>query len=87
MSGGEPSLAVLGRLGRAQVEQTVRRAARRLGRDRGAPMGLDTIVVPDSSVAVEAASLLHTEAPAVLAAHSGNCCAASPFVVSDRGEE
>lgn len=52
------------------MEQTVRRAARRIGRNRPAAMALDAVVIPDSPVAVEAASLLRTEAPPVLAAHS-----------------
>lgn len=70
MTESEPTLAVLPRLGRAQFEQTLRRAARRLGRARPEPLPLDVITVPDSPVAREAAGLLRAEAPAVLAAHS-----------------
>lgn len=66
----DSTLAVVGRLGRAQLEQTVRRAARRLGVDRPEPLPLDTVAVPDSPVAVEAANVLSAQAPAVLAAHS-----------------
>lgn len=66
----EPTLAVVSRLGRAQFEQTVRRAARRMGMDRPGPVGLAEVPVPDSAVAVEASALLHHEAPATLAAHS-----------------
>lgn len=66
----EPTLAVVGRLGRAQFEQTVRRAARRMGMDRPAPVGLAEVPVPDSAVALEASALLLHEAPATLAAHS-----------------
>lgn len=70
MSGGEPALAVVGRLGRAQLDQVVRRAARRVGRDRPEALPLSTIPVPDTPVALEAASLLANQAPSVLAAHS-----------------
>lgn len=66
----EPAPAVVGRLGRAQLEQTLRRAARRMGKDRPAPVGLTEVPVPDSAVALEAAALVHHEAPATLAAHS-----------------
>ena len=66
----EPELAVVSRLGRAQLEQTVRRAARRMGKDRPQPVGLTEVPVPDSAVALEAAALLRDEAPATLAAHS-----------------
>lgn len=48
----------------------MRRAARRIGRDLPEPAALDAVPVPDSAVAVEAARLLRSEAPAVLAAHS-----------------
>ena len=70
MSGNASTLAVVGRLGLAQFEQTMRRAARRIGRDRPEVAGRDTIPVPDSAVAIEAACLLSNEAPAVLVAHS-----------------
>lgn len=70
MSGDESTLAVVGRLGRAQFEQTLRRAARRIGWDRPDVLVLEGIPFPDSSVAVGAAALLHKEAPTVLAAHS-----------------
>ncbi len=66
----EPDLAVVSRLGRAQLEQTVRRAARRMGKDRPQPVGLTEVPVPDSAVALEAAALVRHEAPATLAAHS-----------------
>ncbi|CAN1560720.1 hypothetical protein MCEMAEM6B_02667 [Mycobacteriaceae bacterium] len=70
MSGGESTLAVVGRLGRAQLDQVVRRAARRVGRDRPDALPLSIIPVPDTPVALEAASLLASQAPSVLAAHS-----------------
>lgn len=70
MSRSDSTLSVVGRLGRAQVEQTMRRAARRIGRDLPEPAALESIPVPDSAVAVEAARLLRGAAPAVLAAHS-----------------
>jgi HD-GYP domain-containing protein (c-di-GMP phosphodiesterase class II) len=70
VSGGESTLAVVGRLGRAQLDQVVRRAARRVGRDRPEALPLSIIPVPDTPVALEAASLLASQAPSVLAAHS-----------------
>lgn len=70
MSGGGPTLGFVGRLGRAQFEQTVRRVARRMGRDLPAAVALKEIAVPDTAVAVEAAGLLRHEAPTTLAAHS-----------------
>jgi cyanamide hydratase family protein with HD domain len=70
MSGGESTLAVVGRLSRAQVEQNVRRAARRMGWDRPDALAVNDIPFPDSSVAAGAAALLRKEAPPVLAAHS-----------------
>ena len=70
MSDGEPTLAVVGRLGRAQLDQILRRAARRVGRDRPEALALSVIPVPDTPVALEAASLLADQAPSVLAAHS-----------------
>lgn len=66
----EPTLAVVSRLGRAQFEQTVRRAARQMGKGRPRAVGLAEVAVPDSAVALEAAALLQHEAPATLAAHS-----------------
>ncbi len=66
----DSTLAVVSRLGRAQFEQTMRRAVRRVGVNRPEPMSLDVISIPDSPVAVEAANLLSAQAPAVLAAHS-----------------
>lgn len=66
----EPDLAIVSRLGRAQFEQTMRRAARRMGWDRPEAIPARAIVHPDSAVAVEAANLLRSEAPTVLAAHS-----------------
>jgi hypothetical protein len=70
VSAGEPALAVLGRLGRAQLEQTLRRAARHLGRGRPESYSLSSIPRPDSPVAIAAASLLRGQAPQVLVAHS-----------------
>ena len=70
MSGGEPTLAVVGRLGRAQLDQVMRRAALRVGRDRPEVLPLSAVPVPDTPVALEAASLLANQAPSVLAAHS-----------------
>lgn len=61
--------AVLGRLGRAQVEQSLRRAARMMGRNRPESVALGDIGVPDTATALEAASLLRAKAPGVLAAH------------------
>lgn len=66
----DSTLAAVSRLGRAQFEQTMRRAVRRVGVNRPEPMPLDAIAIPDSPVAVEAANLLGAQAPAVLAAHS-----------------
>lgn len=70
MSGGEPTLAVVSRLGRAQLEQILRRAARQMGRSRPDAQSINTIPRPDSPLAVEAASLLSGQAPEVLVAHS-----------------
>ena len=69
MTTGEPTLAVVSRLGRAQLEQSLRRAARRIGRDRPEALALNTIDYPDTAVALEAASLLGAQAPTVLSAH------------------
>jgi hypothetical protein len=41
----------------------LRRAARRVGRDRPEALPLSTIPVPDTPVALEAASLLANQAP------------------------
>jgi hypothetical protein len=65
----ESPLAVIGRLGRAQVEQSLRRAARMMGQSRPEPLALRDIGYPDTTVALEAASLLRAQAPGVLAAH------------------
>jgi hypothetical protein len=62
-------MAVVGRLGRAQLQQSVRRAARRAGWNRPETLAISTIDIPDTAVALEAASLLHGQAPAVLSAH------------------
>lgn len=62
-------LGFLGRLGRAQVEQSLRRAARRMGRGRPNPLEIRDIGYPDTPMALEAASLLRAQAPGVLAAH------------------
>ena len=69
MTTTEPTLAVVGRLGRAQLEQSLRRAVRRVGRDRPDAVALNTIDHPDTAVALEAASLLRDQAPTVLTAH------------------
>jgi hypothetical protein len=66
----EPTLATVGRLGRAQVEQTLRRVARMMGRGRPERLALSDIGYPDTPSALESASLLQAEAPGVLAAHS-----------------
>lgn len=65
----ESTAALLGRLGRAQFEQTVRRLARRVGWERPDALALSEIAVPDSAVALAAASLLDDSAPRVLASH------------------
>ena len=70
MNGGEPTLALVSRLGRAQLDQVVRRTARRMGHGRPQPLSLSVIPVPDTPVALEAAGLLAGRAPGVLAAHS-----------------
>ena len=69
MTTAESTLSVIGRLGRAQLEQTLRRAARMTGRNRPEPLALRDIGYPDTTTALEAASLLRAEAPGVLAAH------------------
>lgn len=70
MTTAESTLSVIGRLGRAQVEQSLRRAARMLGQRRPEPLALDDIKHPDTPTALEAAGLLRAQAPGVLAAHS-----------------
>ena len=62
-------MAVVGRLGRAQLQQSLRRAARGVGWNRPEALALSTIDIPDTAVALEAASLLRGQAPAVLSAH------------------
>jgi hypothetical protein len=69
MTTAESTLAVIGRLGRAQLEQNLRRAARLMGRSRPELLALNDIGYPDTSTALEAASLLRAQAPSVLAAH------------------
>lgn len=69
MTTAEPALSIVGRLGRAQIEQTLRRAARMMGRSRPDSLALSDIGYPDTTTALEAASLLHAQAPGVLAAH------------------
>ena len=69
MTTAESTLAVISRLGRAQLEQTLRRAARMMGRSRPEPLALGDIGYPDTATALEAASLLRAHAPGVLAAH------------------
>ena len=62
-------IALIGRLARAQLDQTMRRVSRRLGRGSPLPMALDDVVVPDTAVALAAAELVRREAPPVLVAH------------------
>ena len=69
MTTAESTISVISRLGRAQVEQTLRRAARMMGRSRPEPLALRDIGHPDTATALEAASLLRAQAPGVLAAH------------------
>ena len=69
MTATESTLSVIGRLGRAQVEQSLRRAARMMGRGRPELLMLSDIGYPDTTTALEAASLLRAQAPGVLAAH------------------
>lgn len=61
---------MIGRLGRAQVEQSLRRAARAVGIGRPEPLALSDIGYPDTAVALEAANVLRAHAPRVLTAHS-----------------
>ena len=69
MTNAESTVSVIGRLGRTQVEQSLRRAARKIGRGRPEPLALRDIRYPDTAVALGAASLLRAQAPGVLAAH------------------
>ena len=69
MTNAESGVSVIGRLGRTQVEQSLRRAARMMGRRRPEPLALRDIGHPDTAVALGAASLLRVQAPGVLAAH------------------
>lgn len=69
MTNAASTVSVIGRLGRAQIEQTLRRAARMMGRSRPEPLAIRDIEYPDTAVALEAASLLRAQAPGVLAAH------------------
>jgi hypothetical protein len=69
MTATESTLSVISRLGRAQLEQSLRRAARMMGRGRPEPLALRGIGYPDTTTALEAASLLRAQAPGVLAAH------------------
>ena len=69
MTTAESTLSVISRLGRAQLEQSLRRAARTMGRSRPEPLALSDIRYPDTTTALEAASLLRAQAPGVLAAH------------------
>ena len=68
MTTAEPTLATVGRLGRAQVEQTLRRTARMMGRGRPERLALSDNGCPDTPYTLEAASLLRAQAPGVLAA-------------------
>jgi hypothetical protein len=65
----EPTARRLGRLGRAQVEQTARRLARAVGAGRPAPLALEAIPLPDSAAAVGARALVAERGPATLANH------------------
>jgi len=56
-------------LGRAQLEQSMRRAARQMGWRRPEALALSAIGYPDTAVSLEAASLLRGQAPAVLTSH------------------
>jgi hypothetical protein len=69
MTGDDSTLALIARLGRAQLEQSLRRAAHMMGRGRPVPIALTDIGCPDTATALEAASLLRAHAPDVLAAH------------------
>jgi hypothetical protein len=69
MTTAESTLSVIGRLGRAQVEQSLRRAASMMGRNRPELLALRDIGYPDTTTALEAESLLRAQAPGVLAAH------------------
>ena len=62
-------IALIGRLGRAQFYQTLRRIARRIGRGLPQPIPLDDVVVPDTPVALAAAALVGSAGPPVLVAH------------------
>ena len=70
MTTTESTLSVIGWLGRAQVEQSLRRAARMLGQRRPEPLALNDIRHPDTDIALEAAGLLRAQAPCLLASHS-----------------
>ncbi len=65
----EPTHVVIGRLARAQVEQGLRRAARRFGWRRPRRLAIDDVVFPDTAAALEAATLMRNHSPGVLAAH------------------
>jgi hypothetical protein len=69
MTATESTLSVISRLGRAQLEQSLRRATRMMGRGRPELLVLSDIGYPDTTTALEAASLLRAQAPGVLAAH------------------
>ena len=77
MTNAESGVSVISRLGRAQVEQSLRRAARMMGRRRPEPLALRDIGHPDTAVALGAASLLRVQAPGVLAAQLGACLPAA----------
>ena len=62
-------IALIGRLARAQFDQTLRRISRRMGRDRPLPLPLDDVVIPDTAAALAAAELVRREGPPVLVAH------------------
>lgn len=59
----------LGRLSRAQLEQTTRRIARRVGVDRPTSAAVGAVPVPDSAMAGAAECLLSDASPPTLANH------------------
>lgn len=69
MAERESTAALIGRLSRAQLGQTLRRIARRMGIDRPLPTPLHDIAVPDTAVAIAAVDMVRGAGPAVLLAH------------------
>lgn len=60
---------VVGRLARAQVEQSLRRAARRVGWRSPHYVATHDVGFPDTAVALESAALMRSHSPGALAAH------------------